>query len=413
MTDKNQDRELKLEEGSFLNVALFVKNENPAPIMHDIMVLSFNPGCSMPFRQLIASDGTINGTRAGLKSLWKRDFIAHKWKNFLLFSFDIFDKNNEQEIAVHSEQPSLQTVEKNYYASRLFEKDFYGPVLLLKLRYKQDVTKDGFKTDTTRSLVGNYTKNPIVNKETNYSNYQIRDVTMFNQPSQSKNQIEPIESTIQNIHWEKIIISDNQEPKKNTENYLDYELEDLTIEEYEQSFPNSSFEEIMQSNLEEEAFNIVGVDFENNKDYGDIVERQQWMRNKEGSQNIGNRVLVRKVTEKAFNDCILPGLQATGPMYRYFSYEKYLTNDAFEYPFYTSTYSMARKCWITHELQGRGPCFYRSYSYFIRVHSFESEEAKTWGKVADSNVSRERAIKWQKEIETKLGLLQPPKIMKY
>ncbi len=147
------------------------------------------------------------------------------------------------------------------------------------------------------------------------------------------------------------------------------------------------------------------AEFEAKEELGRIVRRVQFMRNKEGG-NCSTVQIVREITETAFTLHVKPDLVKRDPLYyESLDWEEYKTRFMKLWPHYTMTLNINTGKFSDSYPSGVTPSF-TSVGYYIYVTSFESEEAKLWSRIADSDVSRVRAMNLKAEIAKRSGLDQ-------
>jgi hypothetical protein len=189
---------------------------------------------------------------------------------------------------------------------------------------------------------------------------------------------------------------------------------DFSIENFEKVFPQS-VEITTLETLESLVLNPSIIRWEKRSDdmkkyeedtsFGEIVAKIQFMKNREGGQKEGTKTMVRRITEKAFNQMILPNIKSMGTAYySSYTYEKYLTYDKEAFPFYQVIFNSYLGQWVRPAFAQLGN--FDSSCYRILVPSFDHRISILWGQLADSDVSRDRSILLQKEIEKELSLPQ-------
>jgi hypothetical protein len=187
----------------------------------------------------------------------------------------------------------------------------------------------------------------------------------------------------------------------------DTDYASLEIAEFEQYFPEylPSLDEIDELDNGKSRAEIIS-EFENDERWGEIICRLQFLRNKEGS-NCSTIEIVRRVNEQAFAKFVLPELLQFEPRYwGTLDWDEYQKRYQRLTPFYITSLNSSLGKFSGGSLVD-GTFHYRSAAYCIRVPSFDCPEAKLWAKIADSDISRRRAIELQEEIAQRLRMDQP------
>jgi hypothetical protein len=188
----------------------------------------------------------------------------------------------------------------------------------------------------------------------------------------------------------------------------DIECDDFQIRDYEALFPEllPSLDDLAEVANELERDKII-AEFEGNTALGEIVRRTQFMRNKEGAQINSTIEIIRVVTKEAFERLIMPRMLASDPVYwGEFNWKEYRQSYQRAYPYYTAVFNSILGRFdmfsLSHEYEGVLGAAYR-----LRVPSFDCPEARLWARIADSDVSRKRAIELKRQLGKRLKMDQP------
>lgn len=185
------------------------------------------------------------------------------------------------------------------------------------------------------------------------------------------------------------------------------EYDSLAMHEYETLFPEHlpSLDDLDKVKSGRKRSEII-AEFEAKEEFGQIIERVQFMRNKEGS-NCSAVQIVRQVTKEAFEQLILPQMKLSDPTYW----------ADLDWDEYQRVYQRLGSLYVAtlNESLGQFDLFHLTNvtdvpytaAYRLKVPSLDCPEAKLWAKIADSDVSRKRAIELQRQMAKRLKMDQP------
>jgi hypothetical protein len=194
-------------------------------------------------------------------------------------------------------------------------------------------------------------------------------------------------------------------------------LRDFNPLDYESYITASGLFSLLSSRMANEkdtSYKIIGEVFENDKSYGEVVARFQEMGS--NSSFVGDRLLFRRVTKKAFDNLIVPCLQMSGTFNSVINltYAFYIANYSKDYyPYYESCFNFSQERFVSHCLIQKDVSFeFKKALTTIHVNSFNDTYAKNWSTQNSSTISVELIKKWQDEIRKTSELPQPTSTIK-